>query len=451
MKLTVDPSAVVRKWPRVEEYQNSTLRYTPPGDFPAYCASKIGKPRLIRCWVTLDEVWDYRTDSYDWDYPIGVNKYVGDPKHYSYDWGSTVPLGQNFLEYLSSYAGQADEVLFNIRRLEREVTDGIVSPEKYEEVVERVVERYKELCPSIRYVECCNEVELNSFGGLTVEEYYVLYRCTYRAVRRLNERHKYALPLGVGGFAMSGCIGRWNMWRQFLELLAADDSPERMIDFYSMHDYHPTIWRIQDFTIRHEEAVRQLGLPTAPLFFDEYGVCGCTGVPTDSLKNASGVITGMILSSHLANTHLFPWCTFHNPVKQLSYTEFVQLEDGSYAPTPNGNAIIALHKLAENEVAIAENTDYRAVATADDKRIAILASNPSDAPLELEADVRGLEGYCAKLREYICDSQRNNRVTGEPVSDFLPTAESFAPVRKGSLSYKTVLEPRAFVLLEIER
>ena len=452
MKITVNSDNIIRKWPRVEAYQNSTLRYTSPKDFPAYCATKLGAPKVIRTWVTLDEVWDYRTDTYNWDYDIGVNNYVDDKNHYTYDWGITVPLGQKFIEYLHSYCAAADEVLFNIRRYEREVTDGIVSLEKYEEVVEKVIEYYKQVEPKIGYIECSNEVELGSFGGLTMAEYYPLYQATYRAVRRLNAKYNYDIPLKVGGFAMSGCMGRWNIWHQFLKLMAADDSPEKMIDFYSMHDYNPNIWRIMDFTIRHEEAVRQLGLPEVPLFFNEYGNCGCTGVLTDSLKNASGNIAGMILSSHLPNTHVFPWCTFHNPKLQMSYTQFLDLGDGKYAPTPNGNAMIALHMLAENEVEIWENTEYKAVACADDEKITLLVTNPTDNPMEVDAEIRPLSGYKAKVTQYLCDSTHNNRVTGEPAEDFLPTSESWMKVDgRGSLNVKLTLEPRAFVFVKVEK
>ena len=65
MNVTVETERVVRPWPRIERYQNSTLRYTPPADFPAFWASVNGRPRIIRTWITLDEVWDYRTDEWD--------------------------------------------------------------------------------------------------------------------------------------------------------------------------------------------------------------------------------------------------------------------------------------------------------------------------------------------------------------------------------------------------
>jgi hypothetical protein len=343
-------------------------------------------------------------------------------------------------------------VLFNIRRYEREVSDGIISLGKYEEVIEKTIEYYKNIEPKICYIECSNEVELRGFGGLTMEKYYPLYQATYRAVRRLNEKYNYAVPLKVGGFAMSGCVDRWNIWHQFLNLLAGDNSPEKKIDFYSMHDYNPSIWRIMDFTIRHEEAVRQLGLPKVPLFFDEYGNCGCTGVLTDSLKNASGNLAGLILSSHLENTFVFPWCTFHNPKLQMSYTQFLDLGNGRYAPTPNGNAMIALHMLAENEVEIWENTDYKAVACADDEKITLIVTNPSDTLMNVEAAIRPLNGYKTKVKQYLCDSTNNNCLTGDQVEDFAPTWEGYMSIDgSGTLNFKLELEPRAFIFIEIKK
>ena len=48
-------------------WQNSTLRYAPPEDFPAHMAREIGRAALMRVWITLDEYWDYRTDTV---YPV---------------------------------------------------------------------------------------------------------------------------------------------------------------------------------------------------------------------------------------------------------------------------------------------------------------------------------------------------------------------------------------------
>ena len=35
---------------------------------------EFGKPRITKGWLNLDEMWDYRTREYDFDYPIGLPK-----------------------------------------------------------------------------------------------------------------------------------------------------------------------------------------------------------------------------------------------------------------------------------------------------------------------------------------------------------------------------------------
>jgi len=258
-----------------------------------------------------------------------------------------------------------------------------------------------------------------------------LYKCAYRAVRKLNAKNNYSIPLEVGGFAMSGCISRWSMWQEFLELLAADNSPEKKVDFFSMHDYSPNMYRIMDFYIRHKNMVKKLNLPNVPLFINEYGTTHATEVLTENLQNASGIISGMIMGSHLENAFTFPWCTFHDPERQISLTQFVRLEGNKYAPTPNGNAITALHMMLENEVEIIEHTEYKAVATSGDGKIALLVTNPGETEIELEAELTGMSGYTVKMTQYLVDDTHNNRITGEPVTEFKPTKISRVPVRKG--------------------
>ena len=127
MDFTVWRSRVVREWPRIEKYQNSTLRYTPPKDFAAFWNQQNGRPSIIRTWVTLDEVWDYRTDTYNWDYDIGVNNYVDDKNHYTYDWGITVPLGQKFIEYLRNDGMHVEEGVFQTHMMVDLTNDGPVT------------------------------------------------------------------------------------------------------------------------------------------------------------------------------------------------------------------------------------------------------------------------------------------------------------------------------------
>ena len=226
MDFTVFRSQIVRTWPRIEKYQNSTLRYTPPKDFPEYWVKQNGRPKIIRVWVTLDEIWNCTDDTYDWNYQIGVDK-LGDKRYYPYDWPITRPSETHFEEYLTTYCAMAEEALLNVRRFEREISDGILSYDKYEEVVEKVIEHCCDLCPNIRYIEASNECEITNFGTLTVEEYMPLFCVVRRVVKRLNERRGWNLL--VGGPAMTGSYtlkGRWHAWMKALSEL-----PDTSIDF----------------------------------------------------------------------------------------------------------------------------------------------------------------------------------------------------------------------------
>ena len=71
--------------------------------------------------LSLDEYWDYKTGEFYPDYDIGVARYPVAELHYPYDWKNIVPApsGTRFKAYLTSHSKEADELLLNVRRLER--------------------------------------------------------------------------------------------------------------------------------------------------------------------------------------------------------------------------------------------------------------------------------------------------------------------------------------------
>ncbi|MDW7657121.1 MAG: hypothetical protein SCM11_08095 [Bacillota bacterium] len=441
MKFTVETDRIIRTWPRIERYQNSTLRYTPPVDFPAFWASVNGRPKIIRCWITLDEVWDYRTDTFNWNYQIGVNKYEGDDNHYSYDWPSTRPSQTRFEDYLKSYTAMADEAMLNLRRYERETADGILSYEKYEEVCEKVIEHCRLLCPNIKYIEVSNESEIKPFGGITVTQYMPLYDCICRAVNRINERHGWSLQ--VGGTAMTGGW-YYRIWRDYLEALAKDETPEKRIDFYSMHTYNPDHNQLAQMYNLHKAAVAELGLPDVPMFFDEYGTCRATGVLTDSLKNASETLTGLLRGADLNGMFIFPWCTFHNPELQMSYTQYLRLPDNTYAPTPNGQAMTVLHGMLDHELKLTGNAHFRVRATGGDGKVYLIVTNPSDEPLLVNCTLTGLMPGKSTVEMCQVDAVQNNAVTSPPCKELAVTEMRELAVTEDGAAIVYELPPYAF-------
>ncbi|MBQ7866563.1 MAG: hypothetical protein IJ354_00225 [Clostridia bacterium] len=447
LQFTVNAQQVVREWPRIEQYQNSTLRYTPPKDFSAYWQQQICRPKIIRTWVTLDEIWNCLTDEYDWNYQIGVDK-LGEKRYYPYDWPKTRPSETHFEDYLTTFCAMADEAMLNIRRFERELTDGIMEFAKYEEVVENVIEHCVELCPNIVYIEASNEPHGKSFGKLTIPEYMPIYDAICRVVGRLNRKHGWNLK--VGGNAMVNHFFFNNGWHDYMKALSEDTCPDLRIDFYSMHIYNTDHNALnQMYNIHHADVVKY-GLPDVPVFFDEYGTQQCSEEPIENLMNASGILTGMMRASDLANFHIFPWCTFHNPVLQMSYTQFIRLPEGGYAPTANGHAMKMLSNMLKDEVIVRGDTSYRVRATKDGSRMYIIVTNPVDEAQQVNFAVTQLEGVKAKISISQVDEKNNNAVMNPPCMKLEPTNVSEAVIVEGEIGISLELPRYGFAGIEIE-
>ena len=443
MKVYIDASEHVRAWKHVERYQNTTLRYSPGEDFPAFLENEIGELEIIRLFITLDEVWDYRTDTYHWDYLIGTNLYEGDKNHYDYDWPLTVPsvTGTREMAYLTSHASCAKKVLLNIRRYEREVFDGVITLDKYAEVVSNVIEHYKKIIPNIVYIEVCNEVELPQFGNLTIPQYYQLYKAAEKAITELNQKHSYDLPLQTGGFGMACGMWHISIWREFLVQLAND--PDRKIDFYSFHEYHGNPYRVMELYMRHEELIHELNLPDLPIFMTEYGMrygLGDAGRP-NTLQNASGEIPGMIIGSHCKNMAMFPWCTFHNPNQQPGRTMYIQLTDGRYTATPSGHVMKFFSMLGNQECESSYYNENRSVATADDSNtLSLLISNPQSDKECYHIRIQGLKKTRYRICFYLVDQEHNN-VLANPEQNTLQITHEFTQDLDGTYEEDLWMQP----------
>lgn len=483
MKITVNTATRLGKYLDPTKWQNSTLRYSPPEDFPAYLAGEIGRAEIMRVWITMDEYWDYRTNKFYPDYDIGVARYKPEELHYVYDWANIVPApsGTRFEAYLTSHAKAADELLLNVRRLEREVSDGVITYEQYEEIFEKSVEYCKELAPNIRYIECCNEVDIKPFGLLGAEEYVKIYLCAYRAVKRLNEKHNYALPLEIGGYAAAHPLHDWELMRQVMTLLKKTEIGGCPMDFYSYHHYETPATtglikkgRLADAALsgveklnmlirQHEDMLAELNLPKKPVFLNELGKARTTGVDGDALYNAAGLITYLLAFGCEESPALypFPWCTFHNPELQISYTQFLLCPDGTYAMTPNGIAVKMLHDLHGERLgctvteSCGRDADYSAVAVEDESGISIVIANPSGETVAGELTLENLPAGEYRITGHLCDSYNNNCVTAPAKCDgksIKVTGEGAHTVgENGTMRHVFFLEKDAFVWYRIEK
>ena len=87
-------------------WQNTTLRYSPPVDFPAHLAESVGRAKIMRVFITLDEYWEISNDTYFEDYEIGKARVDAKDRYFRYDWWGVVPApsGTRFEDYIRSHA-----------------------------------------------------------------------------------------------------------------------------------------------------------------------------------------------------------------------------------------------------------------------------------------------------------------------------------------------------------
>ncbi|MBR2908076.1 MAG: hypothetical protein IKC26_09920 [Clostridia bacterium] len=480
MKITVNAKHSLGKYVDPTAWQNSTLRYTPPEDFPAFLETRVGRAKIMRTWITLDEYWDYKTGRFYPDYDIGVARYKPEELHYVYDWANIVPApsGTRFEAYLTSHAKCADELLLNVRRLEREVSDGVITYEQYEEIFEKAVDYCKSLAPNIRYIECCNEVDGKSFGNLTPEEYVKIYLAAHRAVKRLNARNNYDIPLEIGGYAAAKTLARWDMIDKVLRLLRESEIGDCPMDFYSYHLYNRSfsvdlftqnrgeiaslggVGKLRKIMELHNALLDEIGLPVKPVFLNELGRASTTGIDGDSIYNACGILTYLIAfgSEGLDNLYPFPWCTFHNPKLQMSFTQYLLNEDGSYSATPNGHAIEMLHSLSGDRLALeiteasGPDAEFRAIAAQDgDGSIAVVCVNPTAEVDESSITVTGLPDGTYRFDSYKCTPRDNNVVTGKGTGALELTASKTHTSKDGVLFHYAILPNTSFALYRITK
>ncbi len=407
---------------RPEGYTCTTVRYPAPKGFAEFYKNNVLKPKICRTFITIDELWDYKTNEFSWNYEIGVHKVDYSDRYYPYDWFRVRPTGVKFLDYIKENSLNSDEILLSIGRYERELFDGIIPQKQYEDAVYKIIEYYKELCPNIVYIEPCNEPEAYSFGGLSMDEVIRLYRIMGGIVKKLNERHNYEKPLKFGGIALSCGYDRWDNWQSYLEGLAEIPEIERLIDFYSFHIYTKDMCEAELYTLRHRQLLEKLGLPDKPIFVDEMGFWFDTSVKEENLKNAVGTVSQMLNIGRLDNVYAFPWCEWHNPDIQVAFSQIIS-NNGELIFTPFAFGMQMLCMLNDYELKVDCNRHFNYIATSnkDLTELTLLYCNTYDVVRTATAALCDLPDGSYNVTEYTVDTVHNNCFTGEYTGTLEPS------------------------------
>jgi hypothetical protein len=136
----------------------------------------------------------------------------------------------------------------------------------------------------------------------------------------------------------------------------------------------------------------------------------------------------------------------------MSFTQYLLLEDGQYASTPNGNAMRMLSMLKKNELAMQGEQQHQIIATGDETGYALLATNPTDKPLAVDLMLRQIRHDHVTITEYRVDALNNNRLTG-PACTELGLTNRWNEWVKGpeqGVDIRQVLEPYGFTLWLVE-
>jgi hypothetical protein len=454
----VDCGKTRNERPLLWGHVNVSRRAPPPKELCAIVEREFGRPTVTRCWLMLDQMWDYRTDAYRFDYEINKDYYEGDPNKKRYGVvGHTT--GLHYYDYLDSVSAHSDAVLINIRRYEQEVLTGMLTFDKWKEVFKAGVRHYKQRCPNLRYIEVLNEPTAknqSNLGGM--RHYYRFYRRAYEAINELNDELDPELPLRVGGpsgFRAEEAI-------HLIEDFARDGNPDKRLDFVSFHHY----WvqapvEISGWENEIDGALQRASLPSdLPIFVTEIGYAwkGRTD-PRKNLWHAAGMTAYQYQARRARDLRLFPWVQFHSQ-PQIAMVQF----DTKLRMTPYGAAVKMLRMHREQEVAATSSgldkkgNGLGVLATRDDTGLTIHLWNlQPDGKRSVSAEVsiakvpEPLRCVPLTVRRYLIDSAHSNclAIPGRPGG--LEMVEEREILGSAALQLTARLEPMALCLWQIEK
>ena len=324
---TIDASQYFRPFPDLVAYRNTSIQKAPAPVLAELSERELGKAKVTRCWLNLDEMWDYRTRQYEDNYRIGAPRYDDVPEKFRESWDWVTDTNVHFHDYLKAFGAHSDEVLLCIRRYERDILDGKlgIAMEDWKAIFKHAVKRSKEVCSNVRYIEVCNEYGCSGFIGCSPDEYYQFYRLAYQAVNEVNAELKLEGKdrLLVGGpNAVRNAMTALN---RFFENFGQDRSPDKRLDFVTWHEYHNRYVA----TAHRQEEVQQMlnfnGLPVdLPMFITEHDPYHPKAGRTEyNLINGAGLVKSLYFTSVFSpQVKIMPWVLYHDGKIQTRFMWF---------------------------------------------------------------------------------------------------------------------------------
>ena len=458
VSVSVDCSRTVEGPLNLWGYVNVSRRAPPPVELCERIEQEYGRPEITRCWLMLDQMWDYRTDTYRFNYEINKDYYPDDPKKKRYGVVG-YSTGLHYYDYLDSVSEHSRTVLMNIRRYEQEVLTGMISFEKWKEVFKAAVRHYKERCPNLCWIEVLNEPTAKNQSNLgKIQRYYAFYRRAYEAVNELNAELRPEQPLMVGGNSGFRTLEAMHLIKDF----ARDENAHKRLDFLSFHHYwaEKTPAQVAEWEKEIDLALAEASLATdIPIFVTEIGYAWkWRADPARNLWHAAGMTAYQYQARHAHDLRLFPWVQYHSE-PQIAMVQF----DTGLRMTPFGAAVKMLRMHRSREVASrSEGLDKNgnglgALATLDETGMTVQLWNLTprrDKTQAVRVSIASipepLRSDAIVVRRYLIDSTHSNCFTAPDASGGLEMVTERKMDGSDELQLSATLEPMALCLWKIE-
>ena len=426
---TIDASKYFRPFPDLVGYRNTSIQKAPPPVLAELSAKELGRAKITRCWLNLDEMWDYRTRQYNYNYQIGVHKYDDVPEKFRESWDWATETRVRFDDYLKAFGKQSDAVMLTVRRYERDILDGKlgVTRQDWKTIFKNAVRHAKEICPNVGYIEVCNEYGVKGFIGCTADEYYGFYQLANQAVNEVNAELNLSgdKRILVGGpNAVRNAMEALN---RFFENFRRDNSPGKRLDFVSWHEYHN---KYDALAHRQEDVRRMLSvhhLPgNLPLFITEHDPYHPKAESKEhNLINGAGLVKSLYFTSlYSPEVKIMPWVLYHDGNIQTRFMWFegpnepdTKASELRLLPAGCSMKLLGLHQGWEIAV---ENTIARddiVLASVQKDAMLVQAVNYGE-PRDVQVRLRQLPKVFPSLGKgrvravkYLIDQQHSNCVT----------------------------------------
>lgn len=460
---TIDVSKTSGEFPALASYWNTSVQKAPAPVIGDIAAKVFGKANITRCWLNLDEMWDYRNRQFTYDFKLGVDKYkaIKEKHRESWDWQEESPA--SFYQYMDAFSSNSEEIMLTIRRYERDILDKKlpISMEDWKIIFKTGLKHYKERYLNIRYIEVGNEYALKSFMHATPEEYYQFYKLGYEAVNEINQELdlKGNDRILIGGPVVTGDILK--KIDSFLSLYSKDNSKDKKVDFISWHDYHKEISVSANRQKEVEAIIQKFNLPENLLLFvtehDPFHF------KEDKLEyhdlNAAYLPKSLYFASQFSpNVKVFPWVLYHRKEIQTKFMWFtgpneVETEEAEIKMLPLGCSVKFLSMLQGEEVSVENTIDENSLVLAayNNGKIVIEAINYEEQK-DVMIAINSLEKVSKRgkiyIEKYLIDSNHSNCLTNpEYHGGIEKIEETFVKVRKGQITLEhTGLEKNGLIL-----